>query len=86
VHTRNGACNDQALYLRSPFEDCVDPLGATISTSHGTFRREIDPQMSGEDPVWTHLGPIPDPVSESRTSTAVSHEQYLGHAKQVEIP
>jgi hypothetical protein len=42
--------------------------------------------MSGEDPVWTHLGPIPDPVSESRTSTAVSHEQYLGHAKQVEIP
>ena len=28
--------------------------------------------MSGKDPVWTHLGPIPDPLSGSRTSTEVA--------------
>jgi hypothetical protein len=54
VHTRNGACNDQALYLRSPFEDRVVPIGAIISTGHDTFLKEIDPQMSGKD----RFGPI----------------------------
>jgi hypothetical protein len=42
--------------------------------------------MIGEEPVWTLLGPISDPVSGSRTSTADSRERFLSHAKQVEIP
>ena len=41
--------------------------------------------MIGEEPVWTLLGPISDPVSGSRTSTANSRERFLSHAKQGEI-
>ena len=48
VHTRDGACNDQALNFRSPFEDRVVPIGATRSTGRDTFRREMDPQINGK--------------------------------------
>jgi hypothetical protein len=54
VHARYGPCNDQALYFRSPFENRVVPLAAIISTGHGTFPIEIDPQMSGKG----RFGPI----------------------------
>jgi hypothetical protein len=68
LHSRDGARDDQALNFTGPFEDRVGPIGATISTGHGTFRSEIDPQMSGNDPVSTRLGPIPDPVDGSPTT------------------
>jgi hypothetical protein len=72
VHAGDGARNDETLDLTGPFEDRVDPVSANISTVHGAFRRRIDPQMSEEHSVWTHLGPIPNPVGGSRTSTAIS--------------
>jgi hypothetical protein len=82
VRARNCSRDNKALDLAGTFKDCVDPRGVTISTGHGTFRRVMDPQMSGKDPVWTHLDRIPDPVGGSGTSAAVSREEHLDHAKQ----
>lgn len=56
VHAGDGARNDETLDLRSPFKDRVDPVGATIRTGHGTFLKEVDPQMSRK----TRFGPVLD--------------------------
>ena len=82
VHARNRSRDNKALDLAGTFKDRVNPRRVTISTGHGTFRRVIDPQMSGKDPVRTHLDRIPDPVGGSRTSAAVSREELVDHAKQ----
>lgn len=82
VHARNRSRDKEALDLAGTFKDREDPRGVTISTGHVTFRRVIDPKMSGQDPVWTHLDRSPDPVGGSRTSAAVSREELVDHAKQ----
>jgi len=83
LHTGDSPRNDESLDLAGALENRVDPVGATISTGHGIFLSELDPQMSGEDLVWTHLGPIAVPVCGSSTSVGVNRDgKHLGRAKQ----
>lgn len=60
---RDRPTDHETLDLRGPFEDRVGPIGATVSTGHGTFRKEMDPQMSAIDSVGTKLSRIPDPIN-----------------------
>jgi hypothetical protein len=47
-------------------------MATTISSGRATFRKDMDPHMIGNDPVWAHLRPVTDSVSGSRMSIAVS--------------
>jgi predicted DNA-binding transcriptional regulator AlpA len=49
VHARNGPCNDQALYFRSPFENCVGTRVAHKSPGQGFFPNWADPRMMNVD-------------------------------------
>ena len=51
VHARDGACNNQALYLRSPFEDCVGIGVARNSPDHRYFLIWMDPGISENGPL-----------------------------------
>ena len=50
VHARNGPCNDQALYFRSPFENRVDIGVPHRSPRQRFFPNWIDPRITVMDP------------------------------------
>ena len=50
VHARNGPCNDQALYFRSPFENRVGIGVAHNPPGQKLFPESIDPRMRERDP------------------------------------